>query len=291
MRATIPKLIHYWVKQASLCLVCTALLVATSSVSVAEEPSRLRVEGSTTLLPVVQALGRAFGRARKEIDVEIHGGGSSHGFATLLESDADLAASSRFISAEELARASREGVYLVPFRVAYGAIVPVVHKTNPLRSLSLDQLGQIYRGEVSNWKQLGGADRKIGRVSREPDSGTFQVWQQLVVGEEAQLTDVRTVTSSSAVVRRVADHRGAIGYIGLGHLNANVKPLRVNGVMGSLGNVRSGSYPLSRPLFLFTAGWPEGVVLDFINYALDPDRGQREVEEAGFIPLYQHGRH
>jgi phosphate transport system substrate-binding protein len=266
-------------------------LAMLATVVAAAQPEQVRLEGSTTLLPLLQSLAKEFTRMHSGVELEVHGGGSGQGIAALLDNSTSIASSSRFITEQELADARENGIYPVPFRIAYDAIIPVVHKTNPVKSLSLEQLRQIYSGAVSNWRELGGADRAIGVIFREEGSGTFEVWRQLVTGDAISPVKSRAARTSAEVVRQVADHRGAVGYIGLGNLNPNVKPLRVDGVMGSLRNVRSGNYPLSRPLFLFTAGWPAGAVQDFVTYAQDPDGGQGLVERSGFIPLYEHGGH
>lgn len=275
-------------------LVCcwqASCMVLALAAPVQADTERLRIEGSTTLLPAVQRLADEYRKEHSTVAIEVHGGGSAQGFSTLIEGGSDVAASSRYITAPELERAMRAGVYPVPFRVAHDAVIPIVHKTNRIRSLSLEQLGKIYRGEIDNWNQLGGADREIRAVAREAGSGTHAVWRELVSGTGEPIENLTVASTGPGVVRTVADHRGAIGYIGLGNLNANVRPLRVDGVIGSLRNVRSGAYPLGRDLFLFTRGWPQGQVLEFIDDALDPDGGQRIITEAGFIPLYDHPDH
>lgn len=274
----------------ALFLSVTCLAVALV-VPVQADSSRLRIEGSTTLLPAVQSLADEFRKSHRSIAIEIHGGGSAPGLSALVVGDADIASTSRYISPRELQRAQQAGLNPVPFRIAHDAVIPVVHKTNRIRSLSLEQLGKIYRGEIHNWNEVGGTDRTIRVVDREPGSGTHAVWLELVSGNDVSAKNITVVGSGAAVVRTVADHRGAIGYIGLGNLSANVRPLGVNGVMGSLQNVRSGAYPLARDLFLFTLGWPEAHLMEFIDFALNPDSGQRIIDEAGFIPLYDHPLH
>lgn len=267
---------------------CAALALAGTAQ--ADSP-RLRLEGSTTLLPAIQRLAESYRDDHSSRVTEIHGGGSTGGISALVAGDAEIASSSRFLTGEELQAAANAGVYPVPFRVAHDAVIPVVHTKNRIRSLSLEQLGQIYAGEITNWKQLGGPDRSVRPVFRDADSGTHMVWSQFIASPGEEVTDRREVISGSEVVRYVADHRGAIGYIGLGNLNANVRPLSVDGVMGSIKNVRSGAYPLSRSLFLFTNGWPDGATLEFIDYVLDPGRGQRVISRAGLIPVFELPEH
>lgn len=265
-------------------------VLAFAGAAQAETP-RLRIEGSTTLLPAVQRLAENYREDHSSRVTEIHGGGSAAGINALVGGEAEIAISSRFLTTEELQRAIGGGTYPVPFRIAHDAVIPIVHKKNRIRSLSLEQLGQIFSGEITNWKQLGGPDRSVRLVLRDAGSGTHMVWSQFVVSPGEEVGIQTEVISGSEVVRYVADHRGAIGYIGLGNLNAAVRPLSVDGVMGSIKNVRSGAYPLSRSLFMFTNGWPDGVSLEFIDYVLDPERGQRVINRAGLIPVFELPEH
>jgi phosphate transport system substrate-binding protein len=260
------------------------LLLGTPALA-GPETTLLRVAGSTTMQPAMQQLAAAFGSEHRVVEFELRGGGSGAGVAALLAGQTDIAASSRFLAEEELAQAREREVYPVPFRIAYDAIIPVVNTRNPLTDLSVEQLGRIFRGETRNWSELGGEDRAIRVVVREAGSGTSQVWHERVGDLTVPPAGAVQAPSSVAVLREVGSHRGAIGYIGLGYLNAGVKPLRVDGVIGSLGNVRAGRYALARPLFLFTDGWPEGAALEFIDYVLHPGAGQRVIERAGLIPL------
>lgn len=274
-------------------LVCATLLLCWllyAAVPLRADTALVRVEGSTTLQPALQRLVKAYAREHRGVEFELRGGGSGAGLAALLQGRTDIAASSRFLSEGEIAQFTERGIYPVPFRIAYDAIIPVVNKRNPVSDLSLEQLGLIFRGELLDWSELGGTSQPIRLVMREPGSGTSQVWRERVEVGAARPADAVLAPSSAAVLEEVARRSGAIGYIGLGYLNASVKPLRVDGVMGSLGNVRAGRYMLARPLFLFTNGWPDGPVLDFIDYVLDPGRGQHLVEKSGLVPLHDDKR-
>ena len=262
------------------------LLLASQAVNAGG--SQITVTGSTTLQPVVARIAREFMKDVRGTQVSVAGGGSGAGIEALLRSETDLANSSRFISEQELDQAVQTGIYPVPFRIADDCIIPVVHKSNRVKNLSLPDLKRIYLGEITSWKELGGADRAIEVISRSQESGTYDVWHDIVMGQEDAASSVTLKSSSANVVRTVSGSKGAIGYISLGYLSASVKPLRVDGVMGSLYTVRDGSYVLSRPLFMFSRGWPNGSLLQFINYALNPDRGQNIVRKMGFIPAHIH---
>lgn len=252
-----------------------------------EEPVVITVSGSTTILPVAEKLAADYMRQYPDVRVTVRGGGSTKGIDALIRGEVDIANSSRFISDQEIQQAAERNNYPVPFRIADDCIVPVVDKSNRLKDISRADLKGIFNGRITNWNQLGGPDLAITPVSRDDVSGTFDVWRQIVMDGDAVTTVALRKPSNAGVVKAVSRTPGAIGYIGLGYLSANVKPLRVDGVMGSLRSVRDGSYVINRPLFMFTRGWPGGYELEFINFVLDPRRGQHIIERSGFIPLYK----
>jgi phosphate transport system substrate-binding protein len=253
----------------------------------AAQPVGIVIRGSTTLVPLSQRLAEGFMRQSSGRLVTVGGGGSALGFEALIAGEVDIANSSRFINQAEQQAANDAGVYPVPFRIADDCIIPVVHKSNPVRNLTLNQLRSIYSGKLTHWNQVGGIDRRINVLARGEESGTFRVWRDLVMRGESVSASINRLESSANVIRTVSRGRGAIGFISLGQLSAAVKPLSVDGVMGSLHSARSGSYVLSRSLYMFTRGWPSGRTLEFINYALNPQWGQHLVEQSGFVPRYQ----
>jgi phosphate transport system substrate-binding protein len=261
-----------------------SLLVLGSAT--ATDTANLVVKGSTTILPIAQRLAQAFEQhCQEDVKVWVSGGGSAEGFMALVMGEADIATSSSFITEHELMLAQQRNVYPVPFRIANDCILPIVHVSNPLRDISSDDLRDIYRGRITNWNQLGGPDLAIEAISRDLASGTYEVWHDIIMEREPVATEHTLKHSSADVVRAVSTNPGAIGYISLGYLNAYVKPLKVNGVIGSRKTVLNGTYLINRPLFMFTSNWPEGRRLEFINFVLDPDKGQGIVKQAGFIPL------
>jgi len=262
----------------SLCLGTTADIEAGNE--------GLTVAGSTTLQPVLARIAREFMKDHPGPSVLVQGGGSGEGLAALFNKKADIASSSRFLSSSELDLAHDKRIYPVPFRIADDCIIPITHKTNHLRNLSREELRRVFTGEISNWKSLGGADQPIKLIARSRESGTHGAWADMVMKRQAMAAGTVSAASSADMVRKVSRTPGAIGYISLGHLSASVKPLRVDGVMGSLYTVREGSYALSRPLFLFTLGWPDDRSLLLINYALRPEKGQSIVKKMGLVPLY-----
>ena len=266
-----------------LTLTLSAVLIASSAASAMAE--RLVLKGSTTVLPIAQKISEAYMAANPEIKISLSGGGSGNGIKAVIDSTANIGNASRFIKGKETKMAVDNGVTPVAHRIALDCIVPVVHPSNPVTNLSLDQLKKIYLGKITNWKEVGGENRKIVVISRDSSSGTFDAWRSLVMKKERVTPRALTQPSNGGLVTQIATTKGALAYIALGYMNDEVKPVRVNGVVGSPETTLNGRYPISRPLFMFTNGWPKGETLNFINFILSK-RGQALVEDAGSIALY-----
>ncbi len=244
------------------------------------------IKGSTTVLPITQKVAEAYMSQMPDVKISISGGGSGNGIKALIDGSTDIANSSRFIKDKEVSLAVENGRYPVPFAVAYDCIVPVVHPSNSMANLRLSQLKSIYKGEIKNWKEVGGPDRPIVVISRDTSSGTYEVWESKVMEKERVYAGALLQASNGAVVQAVSNNKNAVGYIGLGYLDDSVKALTVNRVKGSEETTLNGTYPISRPLYMFTQGWPEGDTLNFINFVINPEKGQKYVKEAGFVPLF-----
>ena len=261
-------------------------LAASFAISSFAMAANLAVNGSTTVLPIGQKVAEAYMKEFPEVAISISGGGSGNGIKAIIDGTTDIAMSSRFIKDKEVKLAVEKGSYPVPFRVAYDCIVPVVHPSNKVKNLTLEQLKGIYKGETRNWKGVGGPDRPIVVISRDTSSGTYEVWEEKVMQKERVFPGALLQASSGAVAQAVSKNPNAIGYVGIGYINKELKPLTVNGIEGSKATTLDGSFAISRPLFMFTRGWPEGNTVKFLNYLLDPRKGQKFVEESGYVPLY-----
>jgi phosphate transport system substrate-binding protein len=262
--------------------VCTLLFLVAGSA----HAGNLTINGSTTVLPITQKAAEAYMKVDPSVKISVSGGGSGNGIKALIDGTTDIADSSRFIKMEEVKAAVEKGIYPVPFGIAYDSIIPVVHPTNSVKNLTVDQLKAIYTGEVKNWKEVGGPDKELVIISRDTSSGTYEVWEEKILKGARVTPGALLQASNGAVVQAVSKNKYAIGYIGLGYVNKSVKPLTVNGIKGSEKTTLDGTYPLSRALYMFTNGWPKGDVLKFINFILNPHQGQRYVKEAGFVPLF-----
>ncbi len=271
--------------KAKYFMIVTAVMVCLS-VAPARAAS-LQIDGSTTVLPIAQKVTEAFMKDHPDVSISVSGGGSGNGIKALIDGTATIAMSSRFLKGEEVKLAVGKGIYPVPFAVAYDCIVPVVHPSNAVKNLTVDQLKGIYTGEIQNWKDLGGPDLEIAVISRDTSSGTYEVWEEKVMKKERVFPGALLQASSGAVIQAISKNKNAVGYVGIGYLNNTVKTLTVNGIEGNAQTTLSGRFPVARPLFMFTRDWPTGESAAFINYMVNPGKGQEYVKEAGFVPLYE----
>ncbi|MFZ1980564.1 MAG: PstS family phosphate ABC transporter substrate-binding protein [Smithella sp.] len=242
------------------------------------------IKGSTTVLPIAQAVLEAYMKANQGVQISLSGGGSGEGIKALIDQSTDIADSSREIKKEEIELAESKGVKPVAHVIAYDAIMPVVNPKNNVQGLSIDQLSQIYQGKITNWKEVGGADLKIVVISRDSSSGTFDSWDNFVMKKARVAPTAQMLASNGAVVTAVSKNKYAIGYLGMGYVNKSVKGLKVNGVMASAQTALSKQYPMSRELYMYTNGQPKGEVAKFIAFIKSP-KGQEIVKKEGFVPL------
>ncbi len=245
----------------------------------------LVIKGSTTVLPIAQAAAEQFMMKNPGVNISVSGGGSGNGVKAIIDGTTDIADSSRFLKDKEVKLAMQKGVYPVPHRVALDCVVPVVHPSNAVKDISIEQLMGIYTGKIKNWKEVGGADKVIVVISRDTSSGTYEVWEDKVLKGGRVTPKALLQASNGAVAQAVAKNKYAIGYVGIGYVNEDVKALTVNKIKASAGTALNGSFPVSRGLFMFTQGWPEGDTLSFINFVVSPE-GQKIVAKEGYVPLY-----
>ncbi|KQC09598.1 MAG: phosphate ABC transporter substrate-binding protein [Smithella sp. SDB] len=259
----------------------TVLLLLNGS---AYAGSSIVIKGSTTVLPVAQGTIEAFMKKNPAIQMSLSGGGSGEGIKALIDKTTDIATSSREIKKEEITLAQSKKVKPVAHVVAHDAIIPVVHPKNKVTNLSIDQLSQIYQGKITNWKEVGGDDLKIVVISRDSSSGTFESWDHFVMKKAKVTPKAQMLASNGAIVTAIAKNRYALGYLGIGYINKSVKPLQVNGITGSAQTALSKAYPLSRELYMYTDGGPQGDVAKYIAFVKSIE-GQKIVAKEGFVPL------
>ena len=260
-------------------------LLAPLSPATVQASSQVVINGSTTVLPVVQKASESFMAAHPNVALSISGGGSGNGIKALIEGQCDIAMSSRVIADKESKAAAAKKVNPVATAIAFDAIVPVVHTTNPVKALTSAQLRDIYAGKIKNWKEVGGKDGKIVVISRDTSSGTFECWHELVMKKTRVMPGALMQASNGAVIQAIAKNPNAIGYVGLGYLNKSVHGLTVDGKEPTAANAISKVWPISRELYIYTNGQPQGDVKKLVDYLLDPAKGQKNVAEIGYIPM------
>ena len=251
----------------------------------AEKPS-LQIEGSTTVGPIAEAFAEAFMKAHPNVSMTVKMTGSGDGAAALLDGRCQIATMSRFMKPAEYEKAVEKKVTPCPHAVAMDGVCMIVHPSNPLKAITRTQLRDIYTNKITSWKALGGPDTPIVGISRDTSSGTYEVFAEKVMGKEKMADKIEYVNSNPQAHARVKTTAGAIGYVGLGFLDESVKALTVDGVAASRKTIATGVYPISRPLFFFTNGYPElGTTLHAFCTFFLTEKGQAIIEAKGFVPL------
>ena len=260
------------------------LFIVLSSCVVAQE--EIHIDGSTTVGPIVDAFVGAFAESYPNVKFSVKKTGSGDGAAALVDGRCDIAAMSRFMKPDEYQKAVAAGKAPVPFSICMDGVCLIVHPSNSVRQLTKEQVKKIYTGQITNWKELGGADMPIVAISRDTSSGTYEVFHQLAIDSEKLGTKVEYANSNPQIFTRVSTTAGAIGYVGLGFVKTGVTAVQYEGVTPTRKTIASGKYQISRPLYLFTDGYPElgSPLLDFCNFFLTED-GQDIIEAKGFVPL------
>ena len=254
--------------------------------SVRAEETRLTVDGSTTVGPIAKAFAEYYMSLHPEVSISVSESGSGNGAKSLINGVCDVAAMSRFMKANEFAAAVENGVMPVAHVVAMDGLPILVHPSNPVQGLTVGQVRDIYTGAITRWKQVGGPDVAIVKVSRDTNSGTYETFNKLVMKKAKMVGDVEYVGSNGAARQRVQNTPAAIGYAGLGFVDNTVKALSIDGIAPDARTVTLGTYPIARPLFLFTNGYPKlGTDLYAFATLHLSEKGQEIVESIGFVPV------
>jgi phosphate transport system substrate-binding protein len=243
------------------------------------------VGGSDTMVKMAQKWAADYMAKNPSTTITVKGGGSGTGIAAIINGTVTFANSSRDLKPEEIAQAKAKGEDLKPTEVAKDGIVIIVNKSNTVSALTTTQVGAIYRGEITNWKQVGGADKAIVLLSRDNTSGTYEFMKTAVIGSTKEFAkSTKLLPATQAIVDGVKASPDAIGYIGIGYLTPDVKEITLNGKVPNIADVQNGTYALSRGLFMISNGEPTGVNKAYLDWILGPD-GQAVVKAEGFVPL------
>ena len=253
----------------------------------AHAQAKLVMDGSTTVGPIAKAFAETYMRQNPGVNIMVSESGSGNGAKALLNGTCDIANLSRHLKASEKNAMAEKGVNPVAHVVAFDALPVIVHPSNRVRGLTVDQLRAIYTGQLTNWKEVGGADQRIVVISRDTNSGTYETFRERVLGAEAKIIASAEYTGSNGGVRqRVQMTRGAVGYAGLGFVDRSVKALEINGVAPSVETVLAKQYPIARELFMFTNGEPAPGSLAAAILAISrSEKGREIIEEIGYVPV------
>jgi len=268
-----------WIFSLFVCCLASAFL------GCAEKPdATITICGSTTAYPIIKMAAERY-MQKKNIMIKIHCDGSKDGLKALTNGTSDIAVSSSKVSIGIVSDAESNGLRLQEFVFAHDMIVPIIHPTNPVENLSLDQLNAIFSGSIERWDEVGGKGNKILVVGRDNSSGTGEVWDKIVIKTGTIREDHVTLHTNSDVLAYVAKHPDAVGYISFAYSNPEIKIISVNGVEPTIENARDKTYPILRNVYLYVNEKSFSYEMkSFIIYLLC-NEGQEIVEENGLIPL------
>ena len=255
-------------------------------------------KGSDTIVNLALAWAERYQDVEPAVRISVTGGGSGTGIAALINNTVDIANASRRIKQEEIDNAQSNGVNPIEYVIARDAIAVIVNPDNPVDQLTIGQISAIYSGEITNWKQVGGEDRPIVRLSRETNSGTHVYFLENVLRQgdkENKLlfsTDTLLLPSSEGIIKETSQNRNAIGYDGLGYVTEEVKVIGVapdetgDYIYPSVATVNSGLYPIARELYMYTNGEPAGELAVYMDWIFS-EEAQKIVADLGFVPISQ----
>jgi phosphate transport system substrate-binding protein len=263
----------------------------------AEAESMIQVKGSDSELNLVQRLAEVFMEKHPAVNIAITGGGSGAGIAALINKTTDIANSSREMEAKEIEAARKAGVQ--PFRVVFAtdAISIIVNPANPISKLTVEQLGKIYKGQIGNWKDVGGKDVKISLYGRQNNSGTYVFLRDFALKGDYS-PHMKAMNGNAQMAEAVKRDIAGIGYVAVGYVvnetgevMPGVKILNIAQDSNSealsptvLENIMAKKYPITRPLQQYLQGKPSGTILDFVKF-ITSEEGQKIVRQNGFFPV------
>jgi phosphate transport system substrate-binding protein len=254
-------------------------------VSACSDPpdDKIIIKGSTTMAPILGKIIQQYNR-NKQLTLTVDAVGTQNGLSALIEGTCHIASASAPASTSHEKAAADKGIKLKSFLFGHDLIVPVAHPGNTINNLELNQLKDIFSGNASSWRAVGGKDAKIVVVSRNRASGTRRIWDRVVLGD-TPLTDAAVKKeSNSSVLAFVADNENAVGYVSLAFVNQEVKAVKVNNIAPTLSYEQKGVYPIFRPLYLYVDGNRFSKhIKSLVAFVLSPT-GQGIIQQNGFVP-------
>lgn len=251
--------------------------------------TKITVKGSDTMVILSQKWAEIYMKKHPETTIQVTGGGSGVGIAALINGSTDIANSSRPIKPTELEKIKtkykKSGIEIA---CAKDGLSIFLNKANGVNELSIQQLGDIFSGKITNWKEVGGADAKIQLYGRESSSGTFEFFKEHVVKTDFSPT-CQTLPGTAAIINAVKKDKYGIGYGGAAYAEG-VKDCKVKkdakskGVLPSAATIKNKTYPIARYLFMYLKSKPTGDTKAFIDWILSPE-GQKVIVEVGYYPV------
>lgn len=252
----------------------------------------VQVKGSDTLINMVQKLAEVYMAKKPGTAIAVTGGGSGTGIAAMINKTCDIANSSRDMKASEVEKAMAKGVDPKRVVVAIDGLCIITNAQNPVTKLTMDQIGKIYRGEVTNWADVGGESGPIALYGRQSNSGTYDFMKEVVMKGEYS-SSLKSMNGNAQIIEAIKQDRSGIGYVGVGYVKdvtgITILDVARNPALGyyspmNSADVKSGKYPVSRPLNQYINGTPTGIIKDFLEFELS-NEGQAIVEKEGFFAI------
>lgn len=273
--------------QKTLSLALAAGLLAAGAQAAGKT---VTLKGSDTMVILGQRWAEEYMKKRPDVVIQVTGGGSGTGIAALINGSTDIAEASRAMKPEEKAAVKeKQGREVLEIPVAQDGLAIYVHESNPMKQISLAQVKAVYTGKTTQWKDLGPELGRIIAYGRENNSGTYAFLKEHVLKNEDFAPEVLSMPGTAAVINAVSKDKKAMGYGGIAY-GKGIKALKVSkdeagpAIEPSMDNVLSGKYPISRSLFFYAAGKPEGEAKAFVSWVLGAE-GQKICEEVGYYPL------
>lgn len=253
----------------------------------AKESKVIQAKGSDTILNVTQGIAEEFMQKNPKAKIAVTGGGSGVGISALLNKTTDIAMASRSMKQSEIDKAKELGIGVEEVVLGFDGITLIVNQNNQVKGLDSVTLGKIFRGEITNWKEVGGDDAKIVALSRDSSSGTHEFFKEHVIrgGEKNNLEygpETLYMPSNEAIKQEVKSNKYAIGYIGMGYMDDSVHSLSIDGIAPSKENVSNKTYPIAREVYWYVPSERTGTMKELVDFAISAD-GQSIVESEGFI--------
>ncbi|MDO5844955.1 MAG: phosphate ABC transporter substrate-binding protein [Methanocorpusculum sp.] len=259
-------------------IVTVFAVLCAGCVSTNESHQTISVAGSTTVLPVAQAVAEVYMEEHRNADIQVSGGGSGVGVTSVKSGTADIGMLSREVKDSEKTNGN-----IHEYVIGRDGIAVVGHSSNVVNGLTLQQIKDIYQGKITNWKEVGGEDLEIVLIGRDSSSGTREFFTEFVLDKEDAANTMQEFNSNGAVAQAVAQTKGAIGYVSLEYVDSTLKAFEVDGVKATVENVLNGKYTINRPLLMITNAEPTGLAKEFLDFILS-DKGQKILSDKGFIP-------